>query len=109
MKKTILLTLSPFLFGAIAVQAQTSAATTPATTVTATAVATTPADERTAVKQEELPAAVKQTLAADEYKGWETASIFWVKNEKAEYYEVSLKQADKVSVVKLNKDGKKVD
>lgn len=106
MKKTLLLTLSPFLFGAVAVQAQTSATATPsATAVKAKAVS----DEKTPVKPEELPAAVKQTLTSEAYKGWEVGEAFWITNEQAAYYEINMKQAEKTLLVKIDKEGKKID
>jgi hypothetical protein len=107
MKKTILLTLSPFLFGAIAVQAQNQAA--PATTeTTATEVAAKTA-EKTPVKKEALPAPVLKALASDDYKGWEFSDASWVKENGLEYYEINLKQEEKTTQVKLNKEGQKMN
>jgi hypothetical protein len=103
MKKTILLSLAPFVFGAVAVQAQTAATETAATEVVK------PTNDKKPVKKEELPEAVKTTLASEAYKGWEAGDIFWVTTEKTAYYEITMKQAEKTLLVKLDKEGKKVD
>ena len=60
------------------------------------------------IKKEELPEPVKTTLAGPDFKGWEITEAFSVKEEKAEYYEVNLKNVDKTMTVKLDKDGKKI-
>lgn len=59
---------------------------------------------KTAVKVDELPEAVKKTLASDAYKGWTASEAYLVKGEK-EYYEIILKKEAEVKTVKLNKDG----
>ncbi len=101
----IIITLAPFLFGAIAAEAQTSA------TVTETAISTstTLTSDKTPVKPEELPETVRKALEADEYKGWNFSQASLVKSENSEYYEIELKQEEKSVVVKLDKEGKKVD
>jgi uncharacterized membrane protein YkoI len=106
MKKAIVLSLSPFLFGAVAVQAQ-SQSQVAATTITTETVAKT--TEKTPVKKEDLPEGVVKTLASDAYKTWEFTDASLVKEKDTEYYEINLKQAEKTTQVKLNKDGKIVE
>ncbi|SEL04287.1 intein N-terminal splicing region [Chitinophaga rupis] len=66
-------------------------------------------DEKKPVKVEELPDAVKATLASDDYKEWKADKAFWVKPATgAEYYEVELKKGEEAKTVKLDKDGKVV-
>lgn len=66
-------------------------------------------DEKKPVKAEELPDAVKGTLAGDEYKEWKVEKAFQVKPATgAEYYELELKKGEEAKTVKLDKDGKVV-
>ncbi|WP_298740486.1 hypothetical protein [uncultured Chitinophaga sp.] len=66
-------------------------------------------DEKTPVKVEELPDAVKAALAGDDYKEWKAEKAFMVKPASgAEYYEVELKKGEEAKTVKLDKDGKVV-
>jgi len=66
-------------------------------------------DEKKPVKVEELPDAVKATLASDDYKEWQAEKAYWVKPATGdEYYEVELKKGDEAKTVKMDKDGKVV-
>ena len=66
-------------------------------------------DEKKPVKVEELPDAVKATLAGDDYKEWMAEKAFQVKPATgAEYYEIELKKGEETKTVKLDKDGKPV-
>lgn len=61
-------------------------------------------DKRTPVKLEELPEAVKKTLASDTYTGWTAASAVWV-DAKISYYEIQLVKGEEKNVAKLSKEG----
>ncbi len=63
---------------------------------------------KTPVKKEDLPEGIKTTLAGADYKDWEVTEAFSVKDETSEWYEVSLKSADKTTTVKFDKEGKKI-
>lgn len=72
-----------------------------------TEVATTNPD-RVKIKLEDLPAAVKKSLAEDAFQGWTAKTAYIVKTAKAEkpYYEVELVNAkSEANVVKFNEDG----
>lgn len=58
--------------------------------------------EKTKIKPEELPEAVKKTLAGDDYKGWEVANAYVSK----EVYEVELKKGTEMKTFKFDKEGK---
>lgn len=73
---------------------------------TAPAVAETQ-DEKTKIKSEELPEAVKKTLEAQEYRGWLIDAAYHVKSTDS--YEVELKNGAEAKTVKFDKDGKKVE
>lgn len=62
-------------------------------------------DEKTAVKAEELPDAVKKTLAGDVYKDFATVEAFLIKSGEMSHYEVTLIKGQEKQVVKLNADG----
>jgi hypothetical protein len=66
-------------------------------------------DEKKPIKKEDLPEAVKMTLAGPDYQGWEITAAFSVKKADADYYEIKLKKGDKIITAKLDKEGKKVE
>jgi hypothetical protein len=66
--------------------------------------------DKVAVKPEDLPEAVKTTLAGDVYKDWEVTGAFLVtKEDKTQYYEIAVKMGEQTATVNLDKDGKKVE
>ena len=60
------------------------------------------------VKPEDLPAAVKTTLAGDEYKDWQIVTAYLVKKDGLETYKINLMKDKETKLVKLDKDGKVV-
>lgn len=66
--------------------------------------------EKVAVKPEDLPEAVKSTLASDTYAGWQVVSAFLVtKADNTQIYEVSLKKGEESATINMDKEGKKVE
>ncbi len=63
-----------------------------------------PVQEKKDIKAEELPEAVKKTLAGDSYKGWEISKASVAKD----VYEVELKKGSETKTAKFDKDGKEV-
>ena len=61
-------------------------------------------DDKTKIKSEELPEAVKKSLEAQEYRGWLIDAAYHVKSTDS--YEVQLKNGAETKTVKFNKDGK---
>lgn len=124
MKKVVLSAFAFVMFSAVAANAQTAPQTqTPATTGTTqtgageqgAATQTTPAapatteEAKTAVTIEELPAAVKTTLASPTLKVWTATEAFLVKGaDGKEYYAINLKKDNESGSVKLDKEGKPV-
>ena len=102
MKKVFFSALSFVMFATVAANAQS----TPAAPATETAAVTaqTKANDRTAVTADQLPAAIKTTLATDAYKEWTVASAFLVKAEK-EYYEIQAVKGDEKITMKFDKEG----
>jgi hypothetical protein len=64
------------------------------------------ADEKIKIKNEELPEAVKKTLAGDEYKGWEVSNAYMYKESGT--YEVEVKKGTELKTFKFDKEGKLV-
>jgi hypothetical protein len=60
-------------------------------------------DDKTKIKSEELPEAVKKALEAQEYRGWLIDAAYHVKSTDS--YEVELKNGAETKTVKFNKDG----
>ena len=66
--------------------------------------------EKVAVKPEDLPEAVKTTLASDAYAGLQVVSAFLItKEDNSQFFEISLKKGEETLKLNLDKDGKKVD
>jgi len=63
--------------------------------------------EKTPLKVEELPDAVRKALASDTYAGWTPAEASLVKSQKP-YYEIIVVRGEEKMVVNLDSDGKKV-
>jgi hypothetical protein len=61
-------------------------------------------EDKTKIKSEELPDAVKKSLEAQEYRGWLIDAAFHVKSTDS--YEVQLKNGAETKTVKFTKDGK---
>ncbi|MCW3082520.1 hypothetical protein [Segetibacter sp.] len=116
MKKVIVASVALFFAAISTVNAQTTTTNTgKETTANTGKVVTTGVQQDTTVKKTpvvitDLPAPVQQTLTGDDYKGWTPSSAFLVTSKDKEYYEVKLaKEGSTPNVVKLNKEGKKVD
>jgi hypothetical protein len=60
--------------------------------------------EKTEIKPENLPDAVKKTLAGDAYKGWEISKAYVAK----EVYEVELKKGADTKTFKFDKEGNSI-
>jgi len=83
-------------------QSGTTAATPPATTTAAE-------ETKTAVTVEELPEAVKTTLASATLKPWTPYEAYLIKETDGdEYYAINLKKDEQTGSVKLDKEGKPV-
>jgi hypothetical protein len=66
--------------------------------------------DKVPVKPEDLPQPIKTTLASDVYAGWDITEAYLVtKEDKTQYYEISLKKESETTKINLNKDGRKVD
>ncbi|MCF0063880.1 hypothetical protein MUK70_26755 [Dyadobacter chenwenxiniae] len=101
MKKLILPALLMTILGATEVQANTTKAGTFALCST---------QGKVAVRPDDLPEAVKNTLSGDAYAGWQVTSAFLVtKEDNSQYFEVNAKKGEESTVINLDKYGKKVD
>lgn len=64
-------------------------------------------DEKVEIKPEDLPDAVKKTLASDAYKEWTVSKAYSVTtSEGKHFFEVDLLKGEEKATVKLDKDGK---
>lgn len=57
---------------------------------------------------DQLPQAVKNTLAGDDYKGWTIDAAYKVVKDGNEFYKIKLTKDSDTKMVKLDKDGKVV-
>ncbi|MFA6152027.1 MAG: hypothetical protein WC716_11945 [Chitinophagaceae bacterium] len=66
--------------------------------------AATPQDNKSQIAAENLPEAVKKTLASEKYKDWTVASAWLVKG-KTEYYELQMKKGEETTSLKFDANG----
>lgn len=76
--------------------------------ITGTFVAKIQEDEKTPVKMEDLPAAVRKSLQQAEYEGWIPYMAYWIREGKSSYYEIELAKDKDRKVVKLNDKGGRI-
>ncbi|WP_207431322.1 hypothetical protein [Sabulibacter ruber] len=106
MKKVILSAFGLFVFATVSANAQTQTAQTAQTKPAATAAQ----DNKTPVKVEELPEAVKTALTSDAgLKEWTPTTAYLVKDAAGkEYYTIEMKKGEEKGAIKLDKDGNQV-
>jgi cytoskeletal protein RodZ len=123
MKKVVLSAFAFAMFGVATVNAQTTPPsqsptttqkqtqdTTKTSTATAPTASTAPAEDvKTAITVEELPAAVKTTLASPSLKVWTPYEAYLIKEKDGdEYFAINIKKDTQTGSVKLDKEGKPV-
>jgi hypothetical protein len=112
MKKVVIAAFTLVTLGVVSANAQTEQTptqTAPAATQPAQAAPATSTEDKTAVKLDELPEAVKATLASPSLKAWTVTEAFLVKTaDGKEYYAINIKKEDEAGSVKLDKEGKPV-
>lgn len=66
--------------------------------------------DKVAVRPEDLPEAVKSTLAGDAYSGWRVESAFLItKEDNSQFFEVNLQKGEESMKAFIDKYGKKID
>jgi hypothetical protein len=65
------------------------------------------ADEKVKMKMEDLPEAVKTTLATEPYSGWKAETAYL--NKTKDHYEIEVKKGIEKRTLKFLKDGKAVE
>lgn len=66
--------------------------------------------DKVAVRPDDLPEAVKNTLSGEAYAGWQVTSAFLVtKEDNSQYFEINARKGEESTVINLDKYGKKVD
>lgn len=65
-------------------------------------------DNRTPIKIEDLPEAVKKSLNSTAYEGWTPVSAYWVEGTGLAYYEITMTKEAEKKYVKLDKEGNSV-
>ena len=57
------------------------------------------------VPLKDLPDPVKATLTSEAFKDWTPIDAFWIKDATVEFYQINGKQEEKVTSIKINKEG----
>jgi len=63
-------------------------------------------EEKVKITQDELPEAVKKTLAKPEYKDWVIESV--VHNKTKDNFELNVRKGGEVKTLKFSKDGSEI-
>jgi len=101
MKKTIVFMLALTMFTAISISAEATAIRYNVEFIV---------QDKVSVKPEDLPQPIKTTLASDVYAGWEITEAFIItKEDKTQFFEISLKKGSETTTINLDKDGRKVE
>lgn len=113
MKKLVVSALALTLISFASVQAQTANQTTadhPAhKEATKQKAASTDKQDKVAVKPEDLPDGIKNTIKSDQFSGWTVKKAFLVTEpDKGQYYELQVANGGQSARVKLDKDGNNV-
>lgn len=74
---------------------------------TGSEISTQQADEKVKMKLEDLPEAVKTTLATEPYSGWKAETAYL--NKTKDHYEIEVKKGTEKRTLKFSKDGKAVE
>lgn len=74
--------------------------------VTPSVVAIELQDELVKITTDELPDAVKQTLASADYQGWAVEEAYH--NKTKDHYELKVKKEAETKALKFGKDGKEI-
>jgi hypothetical protein len=65
---------------------------------------------KVSVRPEDMPEAVKTTMAGNMYADWKITSAYLVtRDDNSQYYEINIKKEAETAVVNLDKYGKKID
>lgn len=105
--KKLLFVMIAMAGSAVAANAQEVTQDSTSSNATETTVPAAGDDAKAQIKAEELPAAVKQTLEDQEYKGWIINAAYHDKKE--ERYEVELKNGTESQTVKFSQEGQRLD
>lgn len=66
--------------------------------------------EKTEIKAEDLPDAVKKTLAGEAYEGWAIEKAFKImEDNKPNTYEVMVKKGEESATMQFDEEGKKIE
>ncbi|HRG09337.1 MAG TPA: hypothetical protein PLJ08_12245 [Cyclobacteriaceae bacterium] len=74
--------------------------------VTSSSVAIELQDELVKITTDQLPDAVKQTLASADYQGWAVEEAYH--NKTKDHYELKVKKEAETKTLKFSKDGKEI-
>jgi uncharacterized membrane protein YkoI len=117
MKKLVVSALALTLISFASVQAQTANQTTAdhsahkeaTTQKTTQKAAKADQEDKVAVKPENLPEGIKQTIKSEEFSGWTVKKAFLVTEpDKTQYYELQVANGKENARVKLDKNGRNV-
>jgi hypothetical protein len=66
--------------------------------------------DKVSIKPEELPEPIKAALVNGAYANWEITEAFLItKEDRTQYYEITVKNGSETAKINLDKDGRKVE
>lgn len=117
MKKLMMIAAGALFVGTVAVQAQdtTSYKKTDSTSLEQTQQPTQQEPgsiklkDMTALQATEIPAALRETLQAPQYKGWDASTSKIYRNQTSDLYVVQIQDGTMTKSYRFNKDGKPIN
>jgi len=65
--------------------------------------------DMTALKSTEIPAALRETLQAPQYKGWDASTTKIYRNQTSDLYVVQIQDGTMTKTYRFDKDGKPIN
>ena len=114
MKKMLVIASAMLLGGIVAVQAQdtTSYKKQDSTNVQQPSMQQEPSTnlkDMTALKSTEIPANLRETLQAPQYKGWDASTTKIYRNQTSDLYVVQIQDGTMTKTYRFDKDGKPIN
>jgi len=113
MKKLMMIAAGALFMGTVAVQAQDTTSFKKTDSTSLQQPTQQPGSIRlkdmTALKSTEIPASLRETLQADQYKGWDASTTKIYRNQTSDLYVVQIQDGTMTKSYRFDKNGKPIN